>query len=217
MRPHWLFRGTVLLLLASLLGCGADGGVGGTGISAISGNVTLGPIAAIEDPNDLEGIVVGIGGTTVNTETDRLGRFDLVGEFDGNVTVEFTERNGTVNRMAVDVPSGGELQLRNVRLSQGEARAERVEVDFEAAVTAPAVCDGPQGSLEVSDKDARNFFGVLVDAATRYESSRGCPEEPSCEDLLATRTLRLLGTQRGGIVEAQRIRLIRCRPPGTGR
>jgi hypothetical protein len=205
------------LVLASLLGCGADGGVGGTGISAISGNVTLEEGTGTGGRTDVEGIAVGIRGTSLSTSTNRLGWFELSGEFDGHVTVEFTERDGTINQIGVEVPSGGELSLRNIRLAQGQALAERIDVDFEAVVVAHAVCDGPLGTLEVSDRNSRNAFPVLVNGATRYESSRGCPEEPTCADLLFQRTLRVSGAQGNGVIQADRVRLIRCRPPGTGR
>lgn len=215
-----IVRWLAVLALGVAVGCGADGGVGGTGISSLSGNVALeeGASAAVTRRSDLEGITVAIQGTDLVTSTDGNGYFEIEGMFEGPVTVEFIERDGTVNMLPVSVPSGSAMALRNVRFSQGQASAERIDVIFEANVTRDAQCDGASGSVEVTDPRSSQRYLVRVDAATVYESrASSCPDGPSCEDLTLQRTLKISGHQSGAIIEAERISLLRCRQPRSVR
>lgn len=210
--------GWLTLCVALILGgCGADGGVGGTGISTITGNVSIGAAAETNTTSDLEGIGVGIRGTDIRTATDKRGAFELVGEFDGQVSLQFTERDGTIDDMpGVDVPSGGVVALLNVRFSRGRATPERIEVDFNATIVQDAVCDGGTPTVVVLDRNQRNTYGVLLDGASYSVDQLRCPEDTpaACTELLAGRTLRISGTQSGGAIQANRVRLENCRLPG---
>lgn len=210
-------RWIVLLTLALTAGCGADGGVGGTGISTLTGNVTLAASTAARASVDVEGIAVGIRGTNLRTVTDRTGEFDLEGLFDGDVTVEFTELDGTINQLSVDVPSAGTVSLQNVRFERGAATAERVDVDFEAIVVQDADCQEAGSTVLVSDRNRRRTYDVLLDDPSYESDSVRCDiEAPQCSDLLSRRILRIFGTQTNGPIHASRVRLISCRFPGSG-
>jgi hypothetical protein len=209
-------RGVALLLVTLLCACGSDGGVGGTGISTISGNVAIGGAAVTRTSADLEGITIGLRGTNLRTVTDTHGDFELEGEFDGEVTVEFTERDGTVNMLPLDVPLGGIVSLRNVRFARGAAMPDSIDLDFEATVVIDAVCDENAGMVQVADRGARpNAFTVDVTGAM-YDSDAGCAiADPQCTDLLSRRVVRIVGNPLAGEIHASRVRLISCRAPGT--
>jgi hypothetical protein len=224
----WGYR-FVLLAALTLAGCqgagiggtGLDGGVGGTGISSISGNVTAADDLA--ETMSLAGITVSLRGTELRTETDATGLFLLEGEFDGSMTLEFEEEDGTLNQLPVDVPSGGVLSLRNVRLGGGSASAERIEVNFEGRITADASCDGTPQALTVIDNKLSNTFFVRVDGASYSFDARRCPDidpesgEADCTDLLEQRTVRIFGVSDEAGIAARSVRLVNCRIPGSGR
>ncbi len=212
--PSSMMRWLLLLGLAGLIGCGADGGVGGTGISSLSGNVAL-QSSVLERAADLSGIIVGIRGTDLATETDRTGYFEIEGAFEGDVTVEFKELDGTVSALPVPVPSGGRMRLQNVHIGSGAALAERIYVTFLADVGSNAVCDGETGTLEVTDTSGNHVFTIRVDAGTVYDRvSDRCPEAPTCNDLSGDRTkLKISGEQEGTVVQADAILLEKCGNP----
>jgi hypothetical protein len=221
-------RSIAAIALTALVGCGADGGVGGTGISTISGNVTVNGggagwvarSAGLADAVDLEGIKVCVRGTSLCTLTDGRGNFTLEGEFAGEIELEFTERNGDTSRLPLDVPSGGIVSLTNVHLRLGQALADRIEVEFEALAVEDAVCDGDVGIVQVTDKGSRGTFTVSVDEDTRFvrDDARNCPDEEfDCSTMLRDRTLDVKGTQNGKVIDAVAVGLKNCRRPGTGR
>jgi hypothetical protein len=115
--------------------------------------------------------------------------------------------------LPLDVPSGGFVSLKNVRLNRGQATPERIDVTFEAVVAADPVCDGEAGVIAVSDAEARNTFAVRLEG-TAYESDAGCPDAPVCEDLHRQFKVKIDGTQSAQGITAERIRLVICRTPG---
>lgn len=206
---------------AGLGGSGLDGGVGGTGISLISGNVAP---EADEAHAELQGIVVTVVGTEVHSETDEIGFFELEGAFDGDVTLEFREPDGTLNVLPLDVPSGGVVSLRDVRLAGGRASADRIDVDFEGIVGADAQCIESPQTVEVSDRALSNHFLVRLDDASYEFDARRCPDiaqqqrDAECADLQSQRTVRIVGVAGGDrLIAARSVRLVNCRTPGTGR
>lgn len=214
--PVWLG----ILALAGIFGCGADGGVGGTGISSLTGNVTLqtGPDFVATRSTTVGGIIVAIRGTDLSTMTDSAGYFEIHGSFEGSVTVEFTELDGTVSMLPVSVPSGSTVALRNIRFNQGLASAERIDVLFEGNVTGDAICMGGSGVAEVAEPRSGQTFVVRVNSLTRYESrSPSCPEQPACEDIRPQRTLKISGRQNGDLIDAEMISFVRCRQPRSNR
>lgn len=229
MRRHAWLPFVVALAALALASCGngglggggLDGGVGGTGISLISGNVA--PETDM-GADDVAGIRVTVLGTEIQTETDQEGFFALEGAFEGNITLEFEERDGTENMLPLDVPTGGIVSLRDVRLAAGRASVDSIEVDFEGIVAADAECDVGSQQVEVSDRGLSNQFLVRLDGATFEFDARRCPDlaeesrEAACTDLLSRRTIRVVGLLGdGGAIDARSVRLVNCRAPGTGR
>lgn len=212
----WAGGWIALLALAAVAGCGADGGVGGTGISTITGNVTLNAASHARVSTSVEGITVGVRGTDAHTLTDRRGEFTLSGEFDGDIIVEFTELDGTRNQLPLAVHPSWTFSLRNVRFDRGAATAERIDVDFEAIIAEDASCNDNGSNVLVSDREERNTYVVLLDGADYEKDDVRCDgvETPGCPELIANRTVRILGTQSAGPIEATRVRLVNCRIPG---
>jgi len=217
MRRAWTHF-LVVTAAALIAGCGTDGGVGGTGISTLTGNVSAGSRVA-RVAGEIEGIDVSIRGTDLKTTTDAHGNFELEGSFDGAVTVDFRERDGTLSMLLARVPSGGIVSLRNVKFSQGQAWPEQIDVDFEATVSGDPVCTDGSSSISVRDRDpyTPNDFAVSVDGNTNFESDDGCPESPDCDDLARNFTVRVRGVQADDQIHADSVRLITCRTPGRGR
>lgn len=207
-----------VLVAAALLGCAIDdGGVGGTGISVIEGNVANGGAAliSVSVAEDRGGIAVRVRGTPVETLTAADGFFRLEGEFSGFTTLEFVEPDATVNSMDLDVPAGGDVTLVNVRFDRVHrlAFSERIDVDFEAIAVEDAQCDGAAGLLRVTDRSgAANPFLLRITASTKLEEDDQPTAAPGCTDLTDGRILRVRGTLIESEVVADRIRLLRARP-----
>jgi hypothetical protein len=147
-----------LWLLLPLTACGsggggfsADGGVSGTGISSVTGNVTN----VIGTDGNVAGIRVVVQGTDVETVTGEDGSFTLRGDFDGEVTVVFEVDDGRQARTTVDVPVGGTVDLEDVTVDpeQGEARPTRRTLTFTGVVD-DVDCDGSILTV-VTERDGR--------------------------------------------------------------
>jgi len=217
MSSRWI-RWITLFSVIALSSCGgSDGGVGGTGISTITGNVAASG-STTADIEELMGIVITIRGTEFRTMTDEHGNFTLEGEFDGQLTLDFRERDGSAAALPVEVPSAGLVSLRNVRFNLGQAEPDQIELTFEAHVISDPDCNDPAGSVEVSDTQSQTEFLLQIDANTQFESESGCPPNAECSDLMQLTTIKIDGTLvDGDTIDANRIRLVTCRPPGRGR
>ena len=83
MRGAKLVRRLATLVLAGVLGCATDGGVGGTGISTINGNLANGSTAAVSPParrqSNHAGVTVRLQGMNIQSVTDDRGWFQLEG------------------------------------------------------------------------------------------------------------------------------------------
>jgi hypothetical protein len=189
MRASWTKGRSICLgLLLLALGC-ADGGVGGTGISTIQGNVVGGG----------EGIVVREIVTGAQGETDETGSFRFEGPIAGETTIQFFPQNdSTPKTTELFVPSRSEVTLSNVRFTNGTAEAERIEVNVRGFLASDASCDQGVGSFEFRDEDGLVFL-VLVNPETDIT------RDLSCEDLLTGFQIRLIGTEKDLDITADRI------------
>jgi hypothetical protein len=160
-------------------GIGSDGGVSGTGIAAVTGNVA----EVTGTQSDLSGIRVEIAGTDLASETDANGFFALSGEFDGPVTLIFSRAaDGLVAQVDVQVPGGGTLQLDDLTLdgASGQAQPMRREVHFRGRVDG-ADCAGARLFVVSRFETRRLVFTIRLDRMV-LRGSLGRPVR--CEDLV---------------------------------
>jgi hypothetical protein len=84
-----------------------------------------------------EGIHVSLDGADVHGETDASGVFSVVGRYFGPTTLRFDREEDDLHaRMLLDVPNGGSLFLRDVKLddSTGQATAAIEDLTFDGVV-----------------------------------------------------------------------------------
>ncbi len=170
-------RAALLSIMLALWGC-ADGGTRGSGISTtVLGNVVSVQASA---PVNLAGIAVTVEGTAVGSATNAEGEFFLSGAFDGRVGLLFElPTGGGQARIALNIPGGGWLSLRDVHLDTvtGVATAETLEVDFEGVVVAT---DCTRGLLTMrsalrSPDDPNEYVMLLEQSSLLDESGRPVP------------------------------------------
>ncbi len=208
-------------MVLPLGGCATDGGVGGTGISTLQGNLvdSGSGAASASAAARVEGVLVRLQGFPIQTLTGPDGWFRLEGQFSGPLTVEFVAPQEAPTAVPVFVPAGGEVTLVNVRLDHGlrQARPERIDIDFEAIAITDAVCE-PAGFLMVRDRSLDpHEIRIALSGATKIEEDNPTGEKsPNCQTLRAQFTLRIQGTETEGGIAASRIRIIRRTPLGRG-
>lgn len=124
-----------LLTCVALAACGglsSEGGVTGTGISAISGNIAAvrEQDAATHDLTLPFPIRVAIAEfPALESTTDAAGVFRLDGEFSGAITLQFSNaENGTeIGALALEVPAGSQTVLENIEITTAAPPPERVQ------------------------------------------------------------------------------------------
>lgn len=218
LRPH-LHLLLALSVLATLNGCAtSDGGVGGTGIATVRGNVldpevtatALQPIGG--NGASAAGITVSVRDTAVTDETDEFGFFELSGEIAGEITIDFARDNHPVAAAErVIVPVDAEITLRDVALLDSVAAPEAIEVDnVIATVVATPVCnEDATGSFLLRDEGGL-AFAVNVDADTAISDIRG---PLTCADVTEQSQIKFRGEQDGGSITATDIRVLKVGRP----
>jgi len=172
---HWACHALLALLLSGMLaacggggGLGADGGVSGSGISSVTGNVT-----EIDGANgDVGGIRVVVQGTDIETVTGDDGSFSLTGDFDGPVTVVFELEDGGRAETMVEVPDGGNVDLEDITVDpeEEEARPSRQIITF-SGVVVEADCDAGTLIVATGDEAPRTRFAVRLDDAFLHDAA----------------------------------------------
>jgi hypothetical protein len=124
----------------------------------------------------VEGVRVSVEGTPFETVTDAGGSFVVRGDFAGVVTLLFQrDADGLVARLAIDMPEGGTVTLRNVTCSgaDGACQAEDVDVDepSDDDVSEPSVEDPSDPPVPSPSEDEES-----------ESPSEGGDEEPSVEE-----------------------------------
>jgi len=176
-----------VFVFAALVGCAADGGPVGTGISgaaaSISGNVidvqtsSTGSTAAsaVVPPS----VTVSIDGTTAQTSTDDDGNFELSGSFSGLLSLRFTVPEFQVVQQ-LDVPAGSAIVLQDVELRPDRVQAQAArQLDFNGHV---ALVDCTDGILLVNDdrhEDTQFMVQLLADTNIVRRDGEGA----SCADI----------------------------------
>lgn len=185
----------VAALAAVQWSCSSDGGVGGTGISTLRGNVVASGEVVVRELSTL----------TEVTTTD--GYFELQGEFDGDVTLEFRAESGAEPAvLTLAVGAGADVTLENVTLQAGEAVPERVFVErLTLTLAGPVQCAGGGGRLDAVDARGRTFV-VLLDEGTQIGRNASAF---SCEDLREGFVIKVRGTLQGEEILADRVEVVR--------
>ena len=182
-----------LLGLALVLGsCSIDGGSSGTGITTITegnvasvvtvaasaaGMVPASGAAGFAGSGSLAGIAVSVEGTDVRDETDASGAFRLSGDYESEVTVRFVRaQDGVEARVAVNVPAGGTLGLRDVTLdaATGTAVPASQSVFFDGTITAIDCAGGELQLVSAQRPDDGDVYVVRL-AGSSIVDEAGAP------------------------------------------
>ena len=187
-RPLWL------LACAVLVGCGSissEGGVTGTGISAISGNVIMVNEQQAQQSDTLPfAIRVTIDEfPNITGSTDADGTFQLDGAFSGAATLRFARADdgSEIGPLRLEVPDGSQTLLENIEIHLGDPLPERVRPravrQFDVFGRTDMVDCNADGSGTVLLTDVgrppRQFMATLTvdtDIATDDDDSLNCAD-----------------------------------------
>ncbi len=202
-----------ILIVTALAGCASEGGVTGSGISAIvAGNVSTTP------GSDLEGIEVAIGDAA--SRLDRSGNFELLGEFDGEVALRFRDAVGgfDLGELPISVASGSTTIIEGIVIDPAAPqRISRQIVRIGSVIgTIRRVDCGPDGGrvdieLAANGRDFR--FLIFPDAFLRTRSG----EAISCQDLRPRDRVEATGVQLADRTSIALVVTLTDRPPAPAR
>lgn len=202
-------------IVIALAGCAtSDGGVGGTGIATVRGNVLdpeLLPVSRLQVGGlgaSAAGIMVQVRGTSVSDETDELGFFELSGAIAGEITIDFVRDNHPVAvAERVIVPVDAEITLKDVALIDTVAAPESIELDnVIAIVTDPPSCNPDDtGSFSLRD-DGGLSFTVQVTPDTVITDTRG---DIACDEVTEESEVKFRGVQEDGSMIASDLRVLK--------
>jgi hypothetical protein len=217
-RPRSLFF--CLYLLGTLTSCAtSDGGVGGTGIATVRGNVLDPELeqsfeSVAGNGASAAGIMVQVRDTLVSDETDALGYFELSGEIAGEITIDFLRDNHPVAAAeGVLVPVDAEVTLKDIALLDQVAAPEVIEIDnvIATAVAAPLCEADGSGSFLLRD-DGGFTFAVAITADTVLTDTRGTI---TCADVTEDSEVKFRGVQEDGDITASDLRVLKRGRPIT--
>lgn len=213
-RSRQLLLGVCAALLALSACATSDGGVGGTGIATVRGNVldpelvpvTLQPVGG--NGASAAGIVVRVRDTSVTDETDELGYFELSGAIAGEITIDFVRDNHPVAAAErVIVPVDAEITLKDITLLDSVATADVIEIDnVIAIVVAPPICDPDGGGTFMLRDDGGLTFAIDVTPDTVITDTRG---ELACTDVTEESEVKFRGVQEDGTITASDLRVLK--------
>jgi hypothetical protein len=208
------------VLLGTVASCAtSDGGVGGTGIATVRGNV-LDPELVHNLQNvggngaSAAGIVVRVRDTSVSDETDDLGFFELAGEIAGEITIDFVRDDHPIAAtQPVVVPVDAEVTLKDITLLDDVAAPDVIELDnVIATVIAPPRCE-PDGSGSFLLRDDGGFtFAVTITVDTVLTDTRGTI---ACAEVTEESQVKFRGFQENAEVTASDLRVLKLGRPAT--
>ena len=209
------------LAVALLAGCGSEGGVVGSGISTatISGNVVaVQQGAALVDAAAVPRLAVRLEEfADIGTTTGDDGVFELDGDFSGPLTLRFETVTGRLlARLPLDVPAGSTVELADLEIAPGSARAREIRQRNFVGRIAQVNCALPGFVLD--DDETRGFrvhLGPEAQILLRPGDRPG-----SCADLRPGAFARVEGliqaTDVGPVVEAATVSVGDRRPLRDG-
>jgi hypothetical protein len=219
-REYWRRASFVLLVLClGAAGCASsDGGVGGTGIATVRGNVLdpdlPSPTAELKTTDggaaSAANILVRVRNTTVEDLTDDNGDFVLKGMISGDITVEFSRDDRPQATVEVFVPVNSEIILENVELVDETATPEMIRVEnLTGTIVGEASCQEDGGSFRLRDEGGLEF-GVVLTADTQINLASNPPQPLTCSDLSEdSGETKLRGVQVAGQITAEDVRVQR--------
>lgn len=205
----------------ALTGCSSEGGVVGSGISSVSGNVIQ---VELESPGD--GGAAALAAPTVSVSIDEApgietltgadGAFTLEGDFSGDVTLRFrtADRSTDLATRELNVPEGASVVLEDIGVAPGvvDVAAERI-VEFRGEVEST---DCPSATVVVVDDSRRgNRFAMTLIGESEIVTRDGAPL--SCSELRAhARVLVEHAVPAGGSAQITALRVVVSPPPPDG-
>ena len=182
-----------LLACALLAGCASEGGVTGSGISSVSGNVIqVSEDAAAALPFPIRVTVAELPSATA--VTDAAGAFALSGDFSGAITLEFVNAaDGTaIGPLALEVPAGSSTVLENIEIRLAAPPPQRVrprairQLDVFGTLDL-AECDAAGGGVLLVRDDGRPARQFLITLTPETAIARRDGAPLACADLLGGR------------------------------
>jgi len=172
-----------------LAGCASEGGVSGTGISAIvAGHVTR------PDGSAAAGVTVLAEQASATTGAD--GNFEIVGEFSEHVELEFAEAGAgaSVGTVGISVPAGSTTILEEITIDSGAARPVTVNIVRHGSVVGrieSVSCDAAPEIAMTLANGAAFTFRLSDEVVVRDRAERPI----DCEDLRAGDRIEASGVQ----------------------
>ena len=213
-------------IAVAVAGCSSsEGGVTGTGLTAINGNV----VAISDDgssrldealPFPVRVTIAQLPALAASTDAD--GAFALVGEFSGAVTLQFSnaETGAALGPLPLEIPAGSQTVLENVEIHTSAPESERVRpravLQFDVFARVDFVecrADGT-GTLLITDdaRRPRQYMVALVED-TDIVSADAAPL--TCADVRRGVRARIAGLVRRAdqTLIASTVELTARRPP----
>ena len=203
------------LLAALLAACASsEGGVVGSGISAVTGNVVL--VADSAGSSSQNGLPFALqvaldGAPNVVTTTDADGNFSLSGDFAGPITLRFADSRSAaeLGQFALEVPVGSTTVLENIEIRPDNPAPTRVTPEvvkqfdtFGRIQTADCGADGSGELLIVDESGAAPTRQFLVRVLTDTEIARADGAPLDCSDLARGDRVGVDGVLRGDLTIA---------------
>jgi len=221
-RPIWL------LACAVFVGCASsEGGVTGTGISAVSGNVVMvsdqqAPPSSAALPFAIHVTIDEFPGITGSTDAD--GTFQLDGAFSGTVTLRFAKDDGTeLGPLPLEIPDGSQTVAENIEIHLGDPLPDRVRPQavrqfdvFGRADLVECNADG-SGTVLLTDVGlAPRQFMVTLTADT--DIAAGSDDSLTCADIVTGGAIEVSGLLRRDdqTLVAVSVAVAARRPPQPG-
>lgn len=194
-----------LLACVALLGCASsEGGVTGTGVSAVSGNIVLvsdQSDASVTLPFPVRVTIAEAPG--IESTTDADGVFQLSGAFSGAITLQFANaiEGVPIGPLTLEVPVGSQTILENIVIRTTGPEAERVQPQavrqFDVFGRVDMVdCDADGTGVVLVTDQGRPPRQVLVRLTPDTEIAARDGAPLTCGDLRASDTVRVSGLLR---------------------
>jgi hypothetical protein len=184
MMERWLRIGTFVFaayLVWSLTGCAgsSEGGVVGSGISTVQGNVIDVELSVDTEGNgtgeELDPVLVRVEEAELETLTDQEGNFELSGDLAGSVTVSFSdpETRDTIGSVEVEVPAGSTVFLRDVEVRRDRQPSVVLPAPLQFNLLGTVVVLDCTSALIVVEDESGSRFPLRLRMTTQITNPTG--------------------------------------------